>query len=1079
MTRVFTVIRLLILGAVLAGWPLLLLLVGGDPLPGRPPSMAEVQRWANDPLQLRFVGTVVRALAWLLWLTVCGAVVAGAVARVRRWRWSRLAGCLPGPVQGLAAALLGAAAVSATPAAPVHATTDAGVSQPRPEGHTADEDAGRDRSLVHASAPTAGGAPRKALAVATGSERTSAPAHTVRRGDTLSSIARQRLGDADRWPEIFDLNRGTRFPGVGGVLRDADVIYPGWRLTLPAKARPAERTPPPQPPAPTPPAPPTDPAPSEQARPDASPPTGVDETDVPATPHDRFPTAAGPTRETPTGDPADTDEPRHTPAGIDLPSGSWVDAGLAAALAAAATLVWRHRRRRYTRRPVSPDLRLDDPDLAAMPPVVTQIRHHLHDRADDDTDTAVWAMPRCTTATHTLNLSRSDPAVPPPGEQETGRAAPLAADEDARPVRAAKTAPTRRPVVPTVSDPAAVWPAAGLGLTGPGAQSAARGFLAAALADSDPDTPPTQVVLPSATAGTLLGAAAATVPGTPRLVVTDDLTDAITLIEQQILHRSRLIHAHEVDTVAALRTVAAHEEPTPPLLLIADATRGHERTHITALLTQGRHLDVHGVLLGEWPAGDTIVVDTDGTTTPGDSGHHGPHPADVSRLTMLTPVETAAVITTLAEAHTGLPQPSTLIEPQRHRHADVPAPASPDDPDAAPPSDDAGRVMGALAKLGDVTAARIAAHLDLPYPTATARLVQWEHTGHAETIRSDTGQTLWRLTATGRAALGTPDPAVTASPTAADSDAGQPASAAETGTSELPNGRRYAEIGTALHWPDPATTFTSEQQEPPTPDTEAGKPGHVEVTVLGDARIVATDADRRPRRKALELLVYLAVHDGSATVEAILDDLLPDAPASKASERLHTYVSDLRAVMRRIGGPATYLTHPHQRYTLNPDTIDIDLWRMRAAIREAHQATDPQQRVDALQRAVDSYRGPLADGADYEWAEPYREAIRQQALDAHLALADAMNDPAAKARLLETAINHSPYSEHLYQQAMQARAALGHLDAIRTLRRALGRALAEIDAEPGDDTIALADQLVAGLQRRGQRTDIEPATGTN
>jgi hypothetical protein len=48
---------------------------------------------------------------------------------------------------------------------------------------------------------------------------------------------------------------------------------------------------------------------------------------------------------------------------------------------------------------------------------------------------------------------------------------------------------------------------------------------------------------------------------------------------------------------------------------------------------------------------------------------------------------------------------------------------------------------------------------------------------------------------------------------------------------------------------------------------------------------------------------------------------------------------------------------------------------------------------------------------------------------------------------------------------MRAHAALGQRDAIRTLRRTLTRRLAEIDAEPSDDSLALADHLIADLQR--------------
>jgi nucleoid-associated protein YgaU len=49
--------------------------------------------------------------------------------------------------------------------------------------------------------------------------------YTVKRGDTLSKIAREQLGDADRWPEIFVLNRA--------IIRHPDRIFPGQVLTLP------------------------------------------------------------------------------------------------------------------------------------------------------------------------------------------------------------------------------------------------------------------------------------------------------------------------------------------------------------------------------------------------------------------------------------------------------------------------------------------------------------------------------------------------------------------------------------------------------------------------------------------------------------------------------------------------------------------------------------------------------------------------------------------------------------------------------------------------------------------------------
>lgn len=52
------------------------------------------------------------------------------------------------------------------------------------------------------------------------------PTYVVAPGDTLSSIAREQLGDANRWPEIFALNRNT--------IRSPDLIFPGQLLILPS-----------------------------------------------------------------------------------------------------------------------------------------------------------------------------------------------------------------------------------------------------------------------------------------------------------------------------------------------------------------------------------------------------------------------------------------------------------------------------------------------------------------------------------------------------------------------------------------------------------------------------------------------------------------------------------------------------------------------------------------------------------------------------------------------------------------------------------------------------------------------------
>lgn len=51
--------------------------------------------------------------------------------------------------------------------------------------------------------------------------------YTVQKGDSLSKIAKQHLGDANAWKKIFEANRD--------VLGDPDKIFPGQTLKLPPK----------------------------------------------------------------------------------------------------------------------------------------------------------------------------------------------------------------------------------------------------------------------------------------------------------------------------------------------------------------------------------------------------------------------------------------------------------------------------------------------------------------------------------------------------------------------------------------------------------------------------------------------------------------------------------------------------------------------------------------------------------------------------------------------------------------------------------------------------------------------------
>ncbi|SBT65625.1 DNA-binding transcriptional activator of the SARP family [Micromonospora sediminicola] len=910
----------------------------------------------------------------MLWLLLATTVLTRAYTTLaRRLRWLP-ALHLPGPVQGLTAALLGATAVTtATAGTPAHSAPATGTA------HDSDAQPPQASTTAPATRPVSS----SQQLILMPADRTST--HTVRRGDTLSKIAAERLGDADRWPEIFALNRGIHFIHTGGILRNPNVIYPGWTLTLPDDATPPTTH------RPRPESPPTAPDEPDLATPAPAPTTAP----PPSTPHPAPPTATTPTIEpshaptpttastcastdnttsTPTSEPTADRGPRPTSPdrGVALPSGSWISLGLALAITTAAALVWAHRQRRYTAGKPSTTPRWEKQTLAPLPRLIGQIRRALR-------HTAAMAG-----ETGQDNEPADDAAGDPDGTSSLSNTSSTSQQVTSRDPSAtaspATTALTSThsfgPVMPAPA-PLTVWPPAGLGLTGPGADAAARGFLTAALATDTDEHPQarTHAVMTAATAATLLGATTGTLPRTPRLRITPTLDDALNLLEALALHRTRLIDQHETATVADLRA-DAYEEPLPPVMLLTHPPDRRERPRVAALLTQGQHLDIHGVLLGPWSDGTTVTVNEDGTTTPAD-GDHASHRADIGRLTVLEPTETLDLLTVLAEAHTG--------------EAPSPAPAEP-----TPTAHGTGAQPDPRTPLADQ-------HQPATTPADTPL-----HAAHHEIQALDTGH--------------------------AD----------------------------ALDQPL-ATSTSATSSTPPAPET--GTVTTVAITVLGTPALTHADPQRSLRAKSLELLVYLAARDGTATTEAILDDLLPDAPASKATHRLHTYVSDLRSALRHHGGPGTYLTHPHHRYELNPDRLDVDLWRMRAALRAANTATSKAERVAALRRAVDTYRAPLADGCDYEWLEPHREAVRQQALDAAVALTEELDgQPAEQLAVVDAAIGQHPYAEQLYQVAMRARAHLGDIDGLRTLRRTVTRQLADIDAEPSDDTLTLADQLITKLR---------------
>ncbi|WP_349876347.1 LysM peptidoglycan-binding domain-containing protein [Micromonospora sp. HUAS YX12] len=644
-SRTASVAAALANAAVLAAVPAALVYQAGPPHPDLP-SASTVQAIIRQPLTSGFILALAHAGVWSIW-----ALLAATTA-VRGYR--RLAGALrwlptlhlPGPLQHLTAVMLGATAVSAaTGGMPAHAATSP---------------AAASDDTTHPATGSAGHARNLAVQATTSSPE--APAtYTVARGDTLSAIAQRCLGDNDRWPEIWKLNKGRHWAHVSGrtAFTDPDRIFPGWVLTLPPNAEPPATTPPSKPPTPQTPRPPTisptaapstaapttppasGPATTPTGGPAAttsSPALGDDGVFIPpettaaasrssASAHPALPTtspspATARAPDTAAPDTAD-DTSSHSPGWVEVAGGA-MGAGLAAALVYAVTTVWKRRRHRYRPTPItSPVLR--DADLTPPLAALTRLRQGVR-RA----------------APHLLD--RSPDREPTVGEY-------IAAD----------VKPPLPPIGPNGADLAGVGAlpvTAGLGLDGPAALNAARALLVATLTTGSADDPDTRgrVIIPASTLATLLGVSAVDLNPMHRLTIAPTFAAALALLEEEIIRRSRILADQEAATVFALREEWTFGEPLPQLLLIADVPDDSWHPRLATAIRLGKNVDVGTALIGVWPEGSTLTVAADGTTEGGDG----------ERVAVLDTAATTDILTMLAEVHGDAEPPTT---------APVPAPA--------------------------------------------------------------------------------------------------------------------------------------------------------------------------------------------------------------------------------------------------------------------------------------------------------------------------------------------------------------------------------------------------------------------
>ena len=270
----------------------------------------------------------------------------------------------------------------------------------------------------------------------------------------------------------------------------------------------------------------------------------------------------------------------------------------------------------------------------------------------------------------------------------------------------------------------------------------------------------------------------------------------------------------------------------------------------------------------------------------------------------------------------------------------------------------------------------------------------------------------------------------------------------------------------------PASAAAAEQPEPGTPPPPGDRP--VQLALLGPLRITAAGQEvAGGMRKARELLAFLAVqHPDGASGDAISEALWPEADPGRAAGQRNLALRKAREMLRTATGlpEPMWILNASGRYRLDPALIGTDLEAFGEALEAARNASG-DARLAACRRAVALYRGELAEGAGYEWAEPYAETARRRALDAWTTIAEILQpaDPDQALSALETALSHDPYNEYLYVRIMRLQAAAGRPEAVRRTLGLLESKLTDLGLTPSSQTRQAAAALLAAGPGPGQQ----------
>jgi two-component SAPR family response regulator len=265
-----------------------------------------------------------------------------------------------------------------------------------------------------------------------------------------------------------------------------------------------------------------------------------------------------------------------------------------------------------------------------------------------------------------------------------------------------------------------------------------------------------------------------------------------------------------------------------------------------------------------------------------------------------------------------------------------------------------------------------------------------------------------------------------------------------------------------------------------TPSKTQPVPTSMQVHSLGRAEVLVDDLPANWHAQAAkELFFFLLSHPEGSSKDEIFERLwdLESDPAS--NNRFRVTVHRVRAALGRNDA----IIEEFGRYRLSNEVLSsTDIHELYSVLERANHASDPNERRQGYQRALNLYVGDYLLGENADWVlearEEHKAAYVRAALELSLLHCDQGSCEAAVGALVR-ALRADPFiGENYHQKLMTCLSVVeGKYASIEHYRRFLAFLREELEDSPMQETRDLAERIKGGESICKRKVGLEEGTG--